>query len=88
MKTIDENTAGLVFDIEEFAVFDGPGIRCAVFLKGCPLRCTWCANPETQSFQPELAQSLTKCIGQVFMMIEHTWLCYLSLWIEEDIKRS
>lgn len=37
---------GLLFDIEEFAVFDGPGIRTAVFMKGCPLRCNWCHNPE------------------------------------------
>ena len=37
---------GLIFDIEEFAVYDGPGIRTAVFFKGCPLRCNWCHNPE------------------------------------------
>ena len=37
---------GLVFHVEEFAVFDGPGLRTAVFLKGCPLRCNWCHNPE------------------------------------------
>jgi pyruvate formate lyase activating enzyme len=43
----------LVFDIEKFAVHDGPGIRTVVFLKGCPLRCLWCHNPESQSFEPE-----------------------------------
>ena len=43
----------LVFDIEKFAVHDGPGIRTVVFLKGCPLRCVWCHNPESQSFEPE-----------------------------------
>lgn len=43
----------LVFDIEKFAVHDGPGIRTVVFLKGCPLRCLWCHNPESQSFGQE-----------------------------------
>ena len=43
----------LVFDIEKFAVHDGPGIRTVVFLKGCPLRCLWCHNPESQSFERE-----------------------------------
>ena len=46
-------TLGIVFSIEEFAVHDGPGIRSTVFLKGCPLRCTWCHNPEGQAFAPE-----------------------------------
>jgi len=46
-------TKGLVFDIEEFAVFDGPGIRTAVFLKGCPLKCNWCHNPEGLLMKPQ-----------------------------------
>lgn len=46
--------SGIVFSIEEFAINDGPGIRTTVFLKGCPLRCTWCHNPEGQSFRPEI----------------------------------
>lgn len=41
--------SGIVFDIKEFAVFDGPGIRTTAFLKGCPLECTWCHNPEGQN---------------------------------------
>ena len=45
---------GVIFSIEEFAVNDGPGIRTTVFLKGCPLRCAWCHNPEGQSFNPEI----------------------------------
>ncbi len=48
---------GVLFSIEEFAVNDGPGIRTTVFLKGCPLRCAWCHNPEGQRHEP---QPLTK----------------------------
>jgi len=52
---------GLVFDIQRFALHDGPGIRTTVFLKGCPLRCAWCHNPESQSFKPELSFWADKC---------------------------
>jgi pyruvate formate lyase activating enzyme len=48
---------GIVFDIKEFTVHDGPGIRTTVFLKGCPLACMWCHNPEGQSLQPEVIHS-------------------------------
>ena len=44
---------GVVFDIRELTLHDGPGIRTTVFLKGCPLRCSWCHNPEGQSSQPQ-----------------------------------
>ena len=44
---------GLVFDVQRYAVHDGPGIRTLVFLKGCPLRCAWCCNPESQQARPE-----------------------------------
>lgn len=53
---------GLVFDIEEFAVYDGPGIRCAVFLKGCPLHCMWCHNPEGLSAHPQRVVTHSLCI--------------------------
>ncbi len=44
---------GMVFDIQGYSIHDGPGIRTTVFLKGCPLRCAWCQNPESQSGRPE-----------------------------------
>ena len=53
---------GTVFSIEEFSVYDGPGIRTTVFLKGCPLRCSWCHNPEGQEFYPEIMRSPNGCL--------------------------
>lgn len=53
---------GTIFNIEEFAVHDGPGIRKLVFFKGCPLKCTWCHNPEGISFKKELMVSHAACI--------------------------
>ena len=54
---------GMVFDIQRFSVHDGPGIRTTVFLKGCPLRCLWCHNPESQERGPEIAYLPAKCIS-------------------------
>ncbi len=56
-------TTGTIFDIQRFAVHDGPGIRTLVFLKGCPLRCLWCANPESVNPQPELGFIKANCDG-------------------------
>jgi pyruvate formate lyase activating enzyme len=54
---------GRVFDIQRFCIHDGPGIRTTVFLKGCPLRCLWCANPESQEPKPSLSYIPANCIG-------------------------
>ncbi|HSD09716.1 MAG TPA: glycyl-radical enzyme activating protein [Candidatus Binatia bacterium] len=54
LQTPAPELRGTVFDIERCAIHDGPGIRTLVFLKGCPLRCLWCANPESQRRAPEL----------------------------------
>lgn len=53
----------LIFNIQKCSIHDGPGIRTLVFLKGCPLRCLWCANPESQNPYPELVSNEKKCIG-------------------------
>lgn len=54
--------AGLVFNIQKFSLHDGPGIRTVVFLKGCPLRCKWCANPESQSPKIQILWDHDKCL--------------------------
>ncbi|NNE18429.1 MAG: glycyl-radical enzyme activating protein [Myxococcales bacterium] len=54
---------GLVFNIQKFSLHDGPGIRTIVFLKGCPLACIWCSNPEGQSASQELTLSADRCMG-------------------------
>lgn len=51
----------LIFDIKEFGLHDGSGMRTTVFLKGCPLKCTWCHNPEGQSFFKEVTKNPLKC---------------------------
>lgn len=52
-----------VVEIERFAIHDGPGIRTTVFLQGCPLRCPWCANPESQTIRKHLMYQASKCVG-------------------------
>jgi pyruvate formate lyase activating enzyme len=57
------DTPGIVFDIQRFSIHDGPGIRTTGFLKGCPLRCPWCHNPESWHPHPQVLFYPDRCIG-------------------------
>lgn len=65
-------TTGLIFDIKEFAINDGPGIRLTVFMKGCPLRCAWCHNPEGISPQPQHNRKTGCMVGKEYTVEELT----------------
>lgn len=64
---------GTIFDIKEFSIHDGPGGRITVFLKGCPLRCVWCHNPEGLKKEPQLMHKKNLCTncGMCFLPCEH-----------------
>lgn len=59
-------TEGVLVKVQRFSTHDGPGIRTTVFMKGCPLRCLWCSNPETQESAVEIAYDKTRCIPQCY----------------------
>lgn len=56
-----ENNVGVVFNIQRYSIDDGPGVRTTVFMKGCPLTCLWCSNPESQCGLPEVTYRYTSC---------------------------
>ncbi|HWQ09017.1 MAG TPA: hypothetical protein VN436_07920, partial [Holophaga sp.] len=56
-----EAPGGVIFDIQRWSTEDGPGIRTAVFFKGCPLRCLWCCNPESWTARPQLGVFPDRC---------------------------
>ncbi len=59
----NKKLTGKLYDIQEFSVHDGPGIRTTVFLKGCPLRCPWCHSPESQAFHAQMSYTDVRCVG-------------------------
>jgi pyruvate formate lyase activating enzyme len=62
-NAINNELAGIITNIQRFSVHDGPGIRDLIFVKGCPLKCLWCSNPETQNCHQEIAFIQDRCIG-------------------------
>jgi pyruvate formate lyase activating enzyme len=78
----EENVAaekGIVYDIQRYTVHDGPGIRTEIFLKGCPLKCKWCSNPESANPKQELGLYPAKCIG-----VDKCGLCLKACPIPEN----
>ena len=69
---------GIVFDIQRFSVHDGPGIRTTVFVKGCPLNCMGCHNPESKKAVPEVFYNASKCIkcGKCAVKCENGCHCF------------
>lgn len=76
MEQVDYNKEACVFNIQRFSIHDGPGIRTIVFLKGCPLRCKWCFNPESQSSKPVKGFGKTMTVKHVFDEIKKDQITY------------
>ena len=89
-RTRLEAVEGTIFDIQRYSLHDGPGLRTNVFFKGCPLRCGWCSNPESQRLEPEMALFAHNCIacGQFPQPCPERWQAVLDagwtgdLWAE------
>ncbi len=67
---MDSHLRGLIFDIQGYSVHDGSGCRTLVFLSGCPLRCTWCSNPEGQLLRPRAMYRFKKCVHTHYRCVE------------------
>lgn len=70
---------GVVFNIQRFTIHDGPGIRTEVFLKGCPLHCKWCSNPESMKLHPQVAVTSSRCVG-----VDNCGYCMAACPVEKE----
>ncbi|MCD6361598.1 MAG: glycyl-radical enzyme activating protein, partial [Armatimonadetes bacterium] len=81
-------TRGVIFNLDQTALHDGPGVRMNVYLKGCPLRCMWCHSPESQRFEPEVVWYETRCTGcGRCVQVCPTGVRTLGLMSDEDRRR-
>lgn len=80
---------GTVFDIQPYSIYDGPGIRTTVFLKGCPLSCVWCHNPESQRQKPEMGYIADKCTscGKCIEVCPNDVLTMINKRVVRDYRR-
>lgn len=81
---------GIIFEVKRFAVHDGDGIRTTVFLKGCPLNCVWCHNPEGISSRKnkyiECCECATVCSEKAHSIVEEKhFLCMRGVWSAESV---
>lgn len=86
-----QEKTGIVFNIQNFSIHDGSGVRTVVFLKGCPLHCRWCANPESQRFSPQMGWSSKECIGcgECVRELKELGCCFKEgrlFWEDEKVK--
>jgi pyruvate formate lyase activating enzyme len=63
VRQLKQEETGIVFNIQHYCIHDGPGIRSNIFLKGCPLRCLWCQNPESNLLQPQIMFDHSQCVS-------------------------
>lgn len=80
---------GIVFNIQKFSIHDGPGIRTTVFFKGCPLRCHWCSNPESQQEKVQILYNQKKCVycQKCINICPQKAISLNNDWIQIDLKK-